>query len=59
MDPDEYRAKAATCLSVAESLKEPNIHTRWLAMARAWNRLANEAERIAIHAVLSREQDAA
>jgi hypothetical protein len=59
MDPDEYRAKAAACRLVAESSKDPNIRTRWLAMAQAWNRVADEAERIAIHAVLSRDRHAA
>jgi hypothetical protein len=39
MDPEEYRAKAAACLLVAKRVKDPNIRTRWVAMARAWNQL--------------------
>jgi hypothetical protein len=56
---DEYRAKAAACLLAAKSLTDPNIRTRWLTMAQAWNRLADEAERMRLHDVLSRDRDAA
>ena len=59
MHADEYRAKAAACLLGAESLKDPNTRARWLAMAQAWNRLADETERMQIHDVLSRDRDAA
>jgi hypothetical protein len=59
MYSEEYRAKAAACLLAAESLKEPNTRARWLAMAQAWNRLADDAERMQIHDVLRRDRDAA
>jgi hypothetical protein len=59
MHADEYRTKAAACLLVAESLKDQNVRARWLAMAQAWNRLADETERMQIHNVLIRNRDAA
>ena len=59
MRSEDYRSKAAACLLAAESLKEPNVRARWLAMAQAWNRLADEAERMAIRHVLSRNPEAA
>jgi hypothetical protein len=59
MYSEEYRAKAAACLLAAEGLKDPNTRTRWLAMAQAWNRLADDAERMQIHDVLRRDRDAA
>jgi hypothetical protein len=58
MSSEEYRSKAAACLLVAESFKMPEARTRWLAMAQAWNWLADEAERIATHKNLSREREA-
>jgi hypothetical protein len=59
MYSEEYRSKAAACLLVAESMKDPNVRTRWLAMAQAWNRLADEAERMAIHDDWRRDGEAA
>lgn len=58
MPSEEYRSKAAACLLVAESFKMPQARTRWLAMAQAWNWLADEADRMAIHENLSRERQA-
>ncbi len=45
MSAEEYRSKAAACLLAAESLEGSDVRARWLAMAQAWNRLADEAER--------------
>ena len=46
MDSEEYRVKAAACLLAAENTKLPNARERWLAMAQALNRLADEADRM-------------
>ena len=46
MDPEGYRVKAAACLLAAEGTNQPDTRTRWLAMAQAWNRLADEADRM-------------
>ena len=54
MASDEYRVKAAACVLAAESFKAPEVRARWLAMAQAWNRLADEAEHNAIYSDLSR-----
>jgi hypothetical protein len=52
---EEYRSKAATCLLAAESTTFPDAQARWLAMAQAWNRLAEEADRREIHNLLARQ----
>jgi hypothetical protein len=57
MRSEEYRSKAAACLLAAASMKEQTVRARWLAMAQAWNRLADEAERTAIHGALSRKPE--
>lgn len=59
MRSEDYRSKAAACLLAAESLKEPNVRARCLAMAQAWNRLADKAERRSIREVLTRNPEAA
>ncbi len=59
MRSEEYRSKAAASLLAAESMKDPSVRARWLAMAQAWNRLADEAERMAIHDAVSRKPEAA
>lgn len=59
MRSEEYREKAAACLLAAESFKAPDVRARWLAMAQAWNRLAEEAERMAVHDSLARQHKAA
>jgi hypothetical protein len=46
MDSEAYRVKAAACLLAAENTKLPNARERWLAMAQALNRLADEADRM-------------
>jgi hypothetical protein len=55
MYADAYRSKAAECLLIAETLSFPDGRTRWLAMAQAWNRLADDAERMAIYGRLDGE----
>jgi hypothetical protein len=57
MSSEEYRSKAAACLSVAESFKMPEARTRWLAMAQAWNWLADEADRMAIQEKLRGDRE--
>ncbi len=53
MRSEEYRSKAAACLLAAENFaKLPDVRARWLAMAQAWNRLADEAERRELHHLL-------
>jgi hypothetical protein len=54
---EEYRVKAAACLLAAENTKLPEARARWLAMAQAWNRLADEADRMAIRENLSRDRE--
>ena len=55
MHSEEHRSKAAACLLAAESLKLPDVRARWLAMAQAWNRLADEADRRALHELKARQ----
>jgi hypothetical protein len=55
MDSEEYRVKAAACLLAAESTNLPEARARWLAMAQAWNRLADEVDRMAKN--LSRDRE--
>jgi hypothetical protein len=45
MGVQEYRSKSATCFLTALHFKLPDVRARWLAMAQAWNRLADEADR--------------
>lgn len=59
MRSEEYRDKAAAGLLAAETLKGPDVRARWLAMAQAWNRLAEEAERMAVQDSLARQHKAA
>jgi len=54
MHSEEYRTKAAACLLAAETTKQADAKARWLAMAHAWNRLADEADRWETHDLLSR-----
>jgi hypothetical protein len=54
MRSKEYREKAAACLLAAKNVASPDARNRMLAMAQAWNRLADEAERMAIHERLGR-----
>lgn len=54
---DAYRAKAAACLLAAASLKLPDVRARWLAMAQAWNRLADEADRRALHEAIGHQAE--
>jgi hypothetical protein len=52
---EEYRSKAAACLLAAETTTFPDVRARWLAMAQAWNRLAEEADRREIRDLLGRQ----
>ena len=45
MRVQEYRSKWAACLLAAEHSKLPEVRAQWLAMAQAWLRLADEAEK--------------
>jgi hypothetical protein len=49
MDSEGYRVKAAACLLAAQNTNQLEARAQWLAMAQAWNRLADEAQRWAIH----------
>jgi hypothetical protein len=55
MHSEEYRSRAAACLLAAENVKPPDARARWLAMAHAWIRLAEDADRRELHDVLSRQ----
>lgn len=52
MHSAEYRSNAAACLLAAENAKVPDAKARWLAMAQAWSRLAEDADRHETHNVL-------
>jgi hypothetical protein len=52
---DEYRSKAAACLLTAETTRLADARARWPAMAQAWNRLAEEADRRELHDLLARQ----
>ncbi len=47
MSSGEYLSNAAACLLAAKTSNAPSERVRWLAMAQAWKRLAEEAERSA------------
>ena len=51
MRAQEYREKAADCLLAAKGVTSSDARNRMFAMAQAWNRLADEAERMAIQSV--------
>jgi hypothetical protein len=54
---DAYRAKAAACLLAAKRLELPDVRARWLAMAEAWNRLADETDRRALYEALGHQAE--
>jgi hypothetical protein len=45
MRAQEYRSKSAACFLAAEHSKLPDVRNRWLAMAQAWLKLADEVEK--------------
>jgi hypothetical protein len=42
--PDEYRAFAAKCLALAQSISDPDDKARLIEMAQAWRDLADKIE---------------
>ena len=44
MRSDEYCRLHAACLAMAEQCNLPDVHARWLAMAKTWSNLANDAD---------------
>jgi hypothetical protein len=42
MRSDEYRRLYVACLGMAQQSDQPDIQSRWLKMAQAWLRLADE-----------------
>jgi hypothetical protein len=42
MRSDEYRRLYVACLGMAQQSDQPDIQSRWLKMAQAWQRLADE-----------------
>jgi hypothetical protein len=45
MSVQEYRSKSAACFLAAEHSKLPDVRARWLALAQAWLKLADEVEK--------------
>ena len=44
---DEYRAFAAKCLTLAQSISDPDDKARLVEMAQAWRELADKLEAVA------------
>jgi hypothetical protein len=42
MRSDEYRRLYVACLGMAQQSEQPDIQSRWLGMAQAWLRVADE-----------------
>jgi hypothetical protein len=42
--PEEYRAFAAKCLTLAQSISDPDDKARLVEMAQAWRDLADKLE---------------
>ena len=42
---DEYRLNAVNCVTVTEQISDPATRSHLLAMAQAWQKLAEQAER--------------
>jgi hypothetical protein len=51
----EYRRYAAECVLLAEQIKEPAERGKVFAMARAWSRLAELAEKYRIEVALEKQ----
>jgi hypothetical protein len=45
MRSDEYRRLHVACLGMAQQSKQSDIQSRWLCMAQAWLRLADEIQK--------------
>ena len=45
MRVQEYRSKSAACFLAAAHSKLPDVRNRWLAMAQAWLKLADQVEK--------------
>lgn len=45
MRSDEYRRLHVACLGMAQQSKQPDIQSRWLCMAQAWLRRADEVQK--------------